>query len=101
MQLTLPHHAEDWLFGADRKQRIRLRRTLVASGVYLLAAMGQWWSAEAGLADRHLAHWLILCLAPGLFGLLMLMRSGLNLRFAEPALTMEQRVFAIFAMAAA
>jgi diguanylate cyclase (GGDEF)-like protein len=101
MQLTLPHHAEDWLFGADRKQRIRLRRTLVASGVYLLAAMGQWWSAEAGLADRHLAGWLILCLAPGLFGFFLLMRSGLNLRFADPALTMQQMVFAIVAMAAA
>ena len=43
MQLALPHHAEDWLFGADRKQQIRMRRTLVASAVYLLAALGQWW----------------------------------------------------------
>ena len=101
MQLTLPHQAEDWLFGADRKQRIRLRRTLVASGVYLLAALGQWWSTEAGLADRHLAHWLIVCLAPGLFGFFLLMRSGMNLRFADPALTMQQMVFAIVAMAAA
>ena len=101
MQLTLPHHAEDWLFGADRKQRIRLRRTLVASGVYLLAALGQWWSAQAGLADQQLAHWLILFLAPGLFGFFVLMRSGLNQRFADPALTMQQMVFAIVAMAAA
>ena len=101
MQLALPHHAEDWLFGADRKQRIRMRRTLVASGVYLLAALGQGWSAEIGLADRDMARWLILCLAPGLFGFFLLMRSGLNLRFADPALTMQQMVFAIVAMAAA
>ncbi len=101
MQLTLPHQAEDWLFGADRKQRIRMRRTLVASCVYLLAALGQWWSAEAGLADRHLAHGLILCLTPGLFGFFAVMRSGVNLRFADPALTLQQMVFAIVAMAAA
>jgi diguanylate cyclase (GGDEF)-like protein len=101
MQIALPQQAEDWLFGADRKQRIRMRRTLVASAVYLLAALGQCWSVEAGLANRQLAHWLILCLAPGLFGFFMVMRSGLNLRFADPALTMQQMVFAIVAMAAA
>jgi diguanylate cyclase len=101
MQLALPHHAEDWLFGVDRKQRIRMRRTLVASGVYLLAAIGQGWSAEIGLADRDMARWLILCLAPGLFGFFLLMRSGMNLRFSDPALTMQQMVFAIVAMAAA
>jgi diguanylate cyclase (GGDEF)-like protein len=101
MPLTLPHHAADWLFGADCKQRIRLRRTLVASGVYLLAALGQWWSAQIGLADPDLARWLILCLVPGLFGFLLAIRSGVNLRFSDPALTMQQMVFAIVAMAAA
>ncbi len=101
MQIALPHPARDWLFGNDRKQRIRMRRTLIASGVYLLAALGQWWSAEIGLADRDMARWLILCLAPGLIGFFLLMRSGLNLHFADPALTMQQMVFAIVAMAAA
>ncbi|MGL6111537.1 MAG: GGDEF domain-containing protein, partial [Rubrivivax sp.] len=101
MQLALTHDPRDWLFGADRKQRIRMRRTLLASGVYLLAALGQWWSAEIGLADHAMAGVLILCLAPGLFGFYLLMRSGLNLRFADPALTLQQMVFAIVAMAAA
>ena len=101
MQLASPPHADGWLFGADSKQRIRMRRTLLASGVYLLAALGQWWSAQAGLADRQLAHGLILCLAPGLFGFFLLMRSGMTLRCADPALTMPQMVFAIVVMAAA
>jgi diguanylate cyclase len=101
MNLALPTHAHGWLFGADRRQHIRLRRTLVASGVYLLAALGQWWSAELRLAHRELAHALILCLAPGLFGFYLLMRSGWNLRLADPAMTMAQMVFAIVAMAAA
>jgi diguanylate cyclase (GGDEF)-like protein len=101
MQVALPLYAEHWLFGTDHKQRIRMRRTLVASGVYLLAALGQWWSARLGLADPDLARVLIVCLAPGLFGFYLLMRCGLNLRFADPALTQQQMVFAIVAMAAA
>jgi len=101
MQVTLDQHTAHWLFGTDPKQRIRMRRTLVASGVYLLAALGQWWSARLGLADPDLAQVLMLCLAPGLFGFYLVMRSGLNLRFADPALTLQQMVFAIVAMAAA
>jgi len=101
MQIALHPFAEHWLFGSDPKQRIRMHRTLVASGVYLLAALGQWWAGEIGLADPAMAHGLILCLAPGLFGFYLVMRSGLNLRFADPALTLPQMVFAIAAMAAA
>ena len=101
MQLTLPLHADDWLFGADRKQRVRTRRTLVASGVYLLAALMQWWSAHLGLADPALASGLIVFLMPGIVGFFLLMRSGLTQRFADPALTLQQMVFAIVAMAAA
>ena len=101
MQISLPHQTQDWLFGSDPKQRIRLRRTLGASGIYLLAAIGQWWSAELELAQPQLAHALILCLAPGLCGFYLLMRSGLNQPFADPALTLQQMVFAIVAMAAA
>jgi len=101
MQTTLPAHTQDWLFGIDRKQRIRTRRTLVASGVYWLAALGQLWAAEIGLADPAMARALIAFLAPGLFGFYFVMRLGLSLRLADPALTMQQMVFAIVAMAAA
>jgi diguanylate cyclase len=101
MQIALSPHAAGWLFGNDRRQRIRLQRTLVASGIYLLAALGQWWSAEAGLAQTRPAHALILFLAPGLFGFYGLIRSGWNRHFADPSLTWPQMVFAIVAMAAA
>jgi hypothetical protein len=101
MQLAISPIADGWRFGADRKQRIRMRRTLVASGVYWLAALGQWWSSQVGLSDPALALALILCLAPGLFGFYLVVRGGLNLRFADPAMTMPQMVFAIVAMAAA
>jgi diguanylate cyclase len=101
MDIALPSQAASWLFGADPKQRIRMRRTLVASAVYLLAALGQWWAVRIGLAERGPAHALILFLVPGLFGFYLLMRSGLAQRFADPSLTLQQRVFAIVAMAAA
>ena len=93
--------AEAWLFGTDRRQRVGTRRTLVASLVYLVAALGQWWSAQVGLADPLPARWLILCLAPGVFGFYLLLRSGLTQGLTDPALTLQQMVFAIVAMAAA
>jgi len=101
MQITLPAPAQAWLFGPDAKQRIRMRRTLVASGVYWLAALGQLWAAEIGLADPARALVLVVFLTPGLFGFYLVMRLGLGLRLADPALTMQQMVFAIVAMAAA
>jgi len=101
MQIALPQQAQDWLFGSERHQRIRLQRTLVAGGVYLLAALGQLWAVEHGMAEVHLAHALILCLAPGMFGFFLVIRSGLNLQLADPALTVPQMVFAIVALAAA
>ena len=70
--------------------------TLLTGGVYplLTTALGQWWSAETGLAEPGAARLLILCLAPGVFGFFLLMRSGQTQRFADPALTIQQMVFA-------
>lgn len=101
MQIAMPLRAQDWLFGSDRSQRIRLRRTLVASCVYVLAVFGQLWAIDAGLAEPHLARVLIVCLAPGVFGFYLVIRSGLNRQLIDPALTVLQMVFAIFALASA
>ena len=101
MRIDLHPRISDCLFGAERKQRVRTRRTLVASVVYVLAALMQWGGAKTGMADPGLARALILCLTPGMFGFFLLMRSGLTQRFADPSLTMQQMVFAIVAMAAA
>lgn len=101
MQLVLPIAAERWLFGADPKQRLRVRRTLLASCVFTFAALGQWWLAHIGLADEALARAFIGCLVPGMFGFFLLLRSGVTCRFADPALTQPQMVFAIVALAAA
>jgi diguanylate cyclase len=101
MQIALSHHAVSWLFSSDRRQRVRLRRTLLASGVYLLAALWQWWSAEIGLSQPRQAHALMLCLVPGMLGFYLLIRSGWNRHLADPALTGPQMVNAILILAAA
>ena len=101
MQPALPIPAERWLFGADPKQRMRARRTLLASSMITLAALGQGWLAHIGLADKALAYAFIVCLVPGMFGFFLLLRSGFTRRFADPALTQPQMVFAIGALAAA
>jgi diguanylate cyclase (GGDEF)-like protein len=101
MPVALPQPLDRWLFGADPKQRVRVRRTLLASAIYLLAALAQWWAARIGLADPALAGVLIVCLFPGMFGFYLLLRSGGSGRFADPACTLQQMVFAIVAMAAA
>jgi diguanylate cyclase (GGDEF)-like protein len=101
MQSVLSARAEDWLFGNDRRQRNRLRRTLVASGVYWLAAIGQLWSVRIGLADPRPAAALVACLVPGLGGFYLLLRSGATRRLADPALTLPQMAYAIAVMAAA
>jgi diguanylate cyclase (GGDEF)-like protein len=69
--------------------------------VYWLAALAQLWGAEHGLSEPRAAQALLLFLTPGLFGFYVLVRSGLTLRFADPALTLQQVMFAIVALAAA
>ena len=101
MQLVLPIAAERWLCGADPKQRLRVRRTLLASCVFTFAALGQWWLAHIGLADQALARAFIVSLVPGMFGFFLLLRSGVTCRFADPALTQPQMMVALVLMFAA
>lgn len=90
-----------WLLGSDRRQRVRVQRTLLGTLVYWLAAFAQHWAGQHGLADPYMAQALVVFLIPGLFGFYLLVRSGLTLRFADPALTLQQAMFAIVALAAA
>lgn len=101
MNATVPQPIETRLPGADAGQRAGARRTLVACGVYWLAALGQWWSAQIGLADPTWAAWLIAWLTPGLFGFYLLVRSGCSLGGRDPALSLLQMSYAVAVMAAA
>ena len=83
-----------WLFiaafGADPKQRLRIKRSLMAATVYLLCIGLQVYAYYAGY--MHLEDAKVLsaaCIGNILFWYVVL-RSGVNLRFKEPSLTLPQ-----------
>jgi len=92
----------DALLGTDRAQRVRLKQSLMAAGVYLglsaIVGLGVWW----GVVAWQPALWLV----GGVVGLSALfyavIRSGFNQRHtSDPALTRLQCVGCVVASCAA
>jgi len=79
-----------WLLGTHHKQRLRLQRTLLAGLVYLLASVAIVLSEQAGLVDAMAGSTVVLYLAAGFMLFVAMIRSGLSLAFADPALTLPQ-----------
>lgn len=79
-----------WLLGAHPQQRLRMQRTLVAGLVYVLAALAIAAGTHAGAVDAIAGCTVVLYLASGCLLFLALIRSGLSLAFADPALTLPQ-----------
>ncbi|OGB05979.1 MAG: hypothetical protein A3G29_11685 [Burkholderiales bacterium RIFCSPLOWO2_12_FULL_64_99] len=78
------------MLGTERKQQLRISRSLTAAYVFLACVGLQIYASRAGLLEaEHGWRVAMLCLANITlwYGLL---RSGLNLRFRDPALTMPQ-----------
>jgi len=78
------------ILGTERKQQLRISRSLTAAYVFLACVGLQIYASRAGLLEaEHGWRVAMLCLANITlwYGLL---RSGLNLRFRDPALTMPQ-----------
>ena len=84
------HQLSVLLLGSERKQQLRISRSLTAAYVFLACVGLQIYASRAGLFEAEYG-WRVsmLCLANITlwYGLL---RSGLNLRFRDPALTMPQ-----------
>jgi diguanylate cyclase len=91
----------DLLLGTEPRQRLRLRRTLMASGVYVLCVLLQWQAVWFGNTAASTAAWFSLYLLLGVSAFYAVIRSGHNQRFAEPALTMPQMVFGVVSIALA
>ena len=93
-----PHDWPRWsvlLLSADPKQRVRLQRSLLAANVFLACVGVQVYEAWVGymqVRDACLLSGAILFNCAFWYGLL---RSGLNLRFADPALTLGQILAAL------
>ncbi|TXI95087.1 MAG: GGDEF domain-containing protein [Aquabacterium sp.] len=78
------------ILGSERKQQLRISRSLTAAYVFLACVGLQIYASRTGLLEaEHGWRLSILCLVNITlwYGLL---RSGLNLRFRDPALTMPQ-----------
>lgn len=90
----------DRLFGTDPKQRLRLVQCGVANLLVLGSVLDMQYLVFAGLAPAGpVAAWSVL-LVGGFVLFFVLIRSGANRRFADPALTRPQMVFAILCGAA-
>lgn len=87
--------------GSQPRLRLRLKRILIAMAVYVLAMVVQWHSVESGMADRVAAQSLAGFIGVGVLAFYAVIRSGFTLRFADPAWTWPQMIFAIVSISLA
>jgi len=95
MYEPLVKRLNDWLLSTDRKQRLRMTRSLMAANVFVACIFLQMYACWMGymeVADVKRLSGAILANVLLWYGVL---RSGLNLRFADPALTLPQILSAL------
>ncbi len=95
---TMKSRALDLLLGTERKQRLRLARSLGAVGVFAVCLMVQWLSVTLGMADRSAALALSWFVLAGVVGCYVSLRSGWSQRWSDPALTMPQMVYSLLVL---
>jgi diguanylate cyclase (GGDEF)-like protein len=91
----------DLLLGTEPKQRLRITRSLMAANVYLVCVGLQAYACVMGMM-----HWVD---AVGLSAIIVInilswygvMRAGLNMRYADPSLTLPQILSALVIVAGA
>jgi diguanylate cyclase len=88
------------LVGTDTRIRRGLSRTLVTVAVYVVCALFQFFGVSTGVIDKAVAQGVSIALVTVQLAFYAVIRSGLSLELKDPALTMAQMVFAIFATAA-
>jgi len=89
------------LLGSDPRQRLRLKRNLMAAAVYAFSLLAQWRMVHLGQADATAAGGLAVLVIIVVGGFYVAIRSGITLGLRDPALTMPQILFAILALALA
>lgn len=84
-----------WLFSSDPRQRLRIKRSLLAANVFGACALTAIYAAWMGFMSFHDVRLLCLAIALNCGAWYALLRSGLNKRFADPALTLPQILAAL------
>ena len=89
----------DLVLGREAHLRLRMTRTLVAVGVYVVCVALQWASYALGFGELQSVRVLSFFCIVGPLAFAVAVRSGFAERFREPSLTMPQMVFAITMLA--
>lgn len=85
----------DWFLSTDPKQRLRIQRSLLAANVFLACCGLQVYAAWMGFMAAHDVRWLSGAILVNCLVWYTVLRSGLNLRFADPAMTLPQILAAV------
>ena len=85
-----PHPLSALFLGADWKQRLRTRRSLIGGLGYLVVALLLFRAANSGTLPLPSVQAVAGAMAALVFVLYVVLRSGLNRRFRDPSLTMIQ-----------
>lgn len=84
-----------WLFSGDPRQRLRIKRSLLAANVFGACALTAIYAAWMGFMDAHDVRLLCMAIAANCGLWYALLRSGFNKRFADPSLTLPQILAAL------
>ena len=85
----------------DRQQRLRITQTLLAAQVYAVCVGLIAYSIYLGMMDLREGSILASCIVASCLFFFALLRSGFNLRFSDPSLTMPQILAAVVWIAGA
>jgi diguanylate cyclase (GGDEF)-like protein len=95
MYAPLVTRLNDWLLTTDRKQRLRITRSLMAANVFVACCFLQMYAVWAGYMDIKDVEWLSGVILVNIVAWYLILRSGFNLRFEDPALTLPQILSAL------
>ena len=101
MNASLRKRLGDVWLGADAHQRIRALQSSIASFLMLASAAALNFLAAAGIAPVAPVRWWTTLTLLTFGGFYIVIRSGLNLRFADPSLTLPQMSAAFIVSVAA
>jgi diguanylate cyclase (GGDEF)-like protein len=87
------------LLTTDRRQRFRLAQAWLACMLLLCSVLALHFAAALHMIDDGPLWWWSAASLAGMLVLLVVIRSGLNKRFADPAMTIQQMLYAILCAA--
>jgi diguanylate cyclase len=84
-----------WLFSSEPRQRLRIKRSLLAANVFGACGVMAIYAAWMGFMESHDVRLLCAAIVANCGLWYAVLRSGLNKRFADPAMTLPQILAAL------